>query len=332
MRLATRITPAVLLLALSGGAARAHELRPALLSIEETAPEEYRVEVRRSLEGGLDGTVVPVFPAGAARVGAPEHVREWGQAIERYRVRVPGGWEGRPVSVRLAGVPGGEVLVRAQTRSGRVHTGRLVAGRGDWILPREPGRMDVARTYTSLGVEHILTGLDHLAFVLGLILLTPAWRQLWKSVTAFTVAHSLTLALAALGMVHVPQPPVEAVIALSILLVARQAALAASGRPASAARRPWPMAFAFGLLHGLGFAGALAEVGLPDAELPLALFTFNVGVELGQLAFVAVVLMLRRPLERVAARGPAPLRLAPAYAIGATAAFWCLQRVAAFWS
>lgn len=327
-----RVAGAVaLLLSLAGGQARGHELRPALLAIDEVAPQEYRVEVRRSLEGGLEGTVLPVFPAGATRLSGPERLREWGQAIERYRVRVPGGWEGRPVSVRLAGVAGSEVLVRAETRRGRVYTGRLVASRGDWLMPCEPGRLDVARAYTVLGVEHILTGLDHLAFVLGLILLTPAWRQLWKSVTAFTAAHSLTLALAAVGVVHVPQPPVEAAIALSILLVARQAALAAAGRPASAARRPWPVAFAFGLLHGLGFAGALAEVGLPPGELPVALLTFNVGVELGQLAFVAAVLLLRRPLARLAARGPARLRLAPAYAIGALASFWCLERVAGFW-
>jgi hydrogenase/urease accessory protein HupE len=319
-------------LALAPAAGRAHELRPALLAIDEVAPDEYRVEVRRALEAGFQETITPVLPPGAERLGEPEHVRALGQSIDRLRVRVAGGWEGKPVSVRSAGVTTGEVLVRVETRDGRVTTGRLTPGGGDWVMPRAPGPLAVAGTYLRLGVEHILTGLDHLAFVLGLFLLTPLWRQLWKSVTAFTVAHSLTLVLATLGLVHVPQPPVEAIIALSILFVAREAALAADGQPRAAARRPWPAAFAFGLLHGLGFAGALAEVGLPARDLPLALFTFNVGVELGQLAFIAALLLLRAPLARLAARLSPRARLAPAYAIGAMAFFWCVERITRFWA
>ena len=189
----------------------------------------------------------------------------------------------------------------------------------------------MAATYLRLGVEHILTGLDHLAFVLALVLLTPAWRRLWKTITAFTAAHSLTLALAATGIVRLPPPPVEATIALTIVFVAREVWLAQHGRPGSTASRAWPVAFAFGLLHGLGFAGALAEVGLPDSDLPLALLTFNLGVELGQLAFVAAVLLLGRALSRQAWTQRRWLRLAPTYAIGALACFWCIDRVARFW-
>jgi hydrogenase/urease accessory protein HupE len=319
-------------LALAPAAARAHELRPALLAIDEVAPGEYRVELRRAADAGFLETLTPVFPPDAQTLGEPVHVRALGQAIDRQRVRVPGGWEGKPVGVRRAGVTTGEVLVRVETRDGRAYTGRLMPDGGAWIVPRAPGPLAVAGTYLRLGVEHILTGLDHLAFVLGLFLLTPAWRHLWKSVTAFTAAHSLTLVLATLGLVHVPQPPVEAIIALSILFIAREAALAAEGRPGPSARRPWPAAFAFGLLHGLGFAGALAEVGLPGRELPLALFTFNVGVELGQLAFIAGLLLLRAPLARLAERLSPRARLAPAYAIGTLAFFWTVERVARFWA
>jgi hydrogenase/urease accessory protein HupE len=328
-RLATAVGAA---LTLAAAAAGAHELRPALLAIDELAPDEYRVELRRAPEAGFQETITPVFPPGAETLGAPEHVRALGQSIDRWRVRVAGGWDGKPVAVRRAGVTSGEVLVRVEARDGRTLTGRLPPNGGAWVMPRAPGPLAVAGTYVRLGVEHILTGLDHLAFVLGLFLLTPAWSRLWKSVTAFTVAHSLTLVLATLGLVHVPQPPVEAIIALSILFVAREAALATTGASRAAARRPWPAAFAFGLLHGLGFAGALAQVGLPARELPVALFTFNVGVELGQLAFIALLLLARAPLSRLADRVSPRARLAPAYAIGAMAFFWCVERVASFWA
>lgn len=204
------------------------------------------------------------------------------------------------------------------------------------MLPVIPGLREVAATYLRLGIEHIATGIDHLAFVLGLVLLAPAWRKVWKSITAFTAAHSLTLALATLGTVRLPPPPVEAAIALSIVFVAREAWLVAQGRPGPTAARPWPVAFAFGLLHGLGFAGALAEVGLPVHAAPLALLTFNLGVEIGQLAFVAVVLAVGRPLSRASSRlrlNDRPwVRLLPAYAIGTLATFWTIGRLAAFWS
>jgi hydrogenase/urease accessory protein HupE len=326
------LAAALVLLALAPGGAGAHELRPALLAIDEIAPGEYRVALHRSLEVGFQETIEPIFPPGTERLGQPEHVRAMGQSIDRLRVRIPGGWEGKAVAVRRAGLTTGEVLVRVETRAGRAFTGRLMPGGSPWVMPRQPGPLAVAGAYLGLGVEHILTGLDHLAFVLGLVLLTPAWRNLWKSVTAFTLAHSLTLVLATLGVLHVPQPPVEAVIALSILFVAREVVVAAIGRPSATARRPWPLAFTFGLLHGLGFAGALADVGLPRTDLPVALLTFNVGVELGQLAFVVVLLLLRAPLARLAARLPARARLAPGYALGAMAFFWCLQRITSFWT
>jgi hydrogenase/urease accessory protein HupE len=324
----------LLLLLLPSPAARAHELQPSLLSLTELAPGEYDVLWRVPAELGLLEAPAPVFPPEATRQGGGVRVRDGDMVVERFRLRAPGGLAGRTLDVRVRRGTGSEVLVRIAGRDGRATTGRIQPGRAPFVVPGQPRALAVAGTYLVLGIEHILTGLDHLAFVLGLVLLTPAWRKLWKTVTAFTVAHSLTLALAALGLVRVPPPPVEAVIALSILFVAREAWNQRRGRPSATARRPWPVAFAFGLLHGLGFAGALSQVGLPEGDIPLALFTFNVGVELGQLAFVLVVLALARPLALLVRRAGTArerLELAPAYLIGALAAFWCLERVVGFW-
>jgi hydrogenase/urease accessory protein HupE len=181
-----------------------------------------------------------------------------------------------------------------------------------------------------LGVEHILAGIDHLLFVLALLLIVRGSRRIVATITAFTIAHSLTLVAATLGWVHVPGPPVEAIIALSIVFVAAEVVHELRGKEGLTARAPWVVAFSFGLLHGLGFAGALAEVGLPQKAIPVALLTFNVGVELGQLLFVAVVLLLGAVFGRLMAAKPAWTTGAVAYGIGAVAAFWTLERVVSF--
>jgi hydrogenase/urease accessory protein HupE len=329
---------AALVAAGSGRETQAHELRPVLLSINETAAEQYEVELRMPVEIALQEETAPVviFPPNVERMDGGTRARVGETAVERFRVRVPGGLPGQRLGVRFSGGEGSEVLVRVATRDGRVRAGRLIPDARnlgpEWLVPAVPSARVVGETYLRLGVEHILTGLDHLAFVLGLILLTPVWRTLWKTVTAFSAAHSLTLALAALGIVRVPPPPVEATIALSILFVARQACQPQHPHPLP--RPPWPMALAFGLLHGLGFAGALSQVGLPEADIPLALFAFNLGVELGQLAFVVLVLLGWRAISRLrwlSAPHRTWLRLVPAYIIGTLAAFWCTDRIAQFW-
>ena len=168
----------------------------------------------------------------------------------------------------------------------------------------------MARTYTLLGVEHILTGFDHLCFVLALVLIVGFNRRLFWTVTAFTLAHSITLALATLGVIHVPGPPVEATIALSIVFVASEIVQQQRGREGLASKQPWLVAFAFGLLHGLGFAGALAEIGLPANAIPLALLFFNIGVEIGQLLFIAAVFAATRLLF-LAAKGTSRICAGP---------------------
>lgn len=219
------------------------------------------------------------------------------------------------------------VLVRIVYANGQSATQLLTASRSSFTIEeiQEYG----ANSYLWLGVEHIWAGIDHLLFVFGLLLLVKNKRSLLKTITAFTIAHSITLALAALGFVHLPPAPVEAIIALSIMFLALELIRHYEGVNRLTYHYPWLVAFAFGLLHGFGFAGALSEVGLPQNDVPLALLLFNVGVELGQVAFVAVVLLLGWLLRKWINQSPAWLKRVPPYAIGSLAAFWFIERVVA---
>jgi hydrogenase/urease accessory protein HupE len=332
-RLLRTVALAALVLAGGPAAAPAHELTPALLSLTERSAGSYEVVWRVPIERARIGRLQVVWPPGVEREVGGERARLGDIEVERFRIRVAGGLAGRPLDVRAtSGGNSGEVIVRIAALDGSALTGRIVPGREAFVVPSATSRLAVAGAYLRLGVEHILTGLDHLLFVLALTLLVSSPAALVKTITAFTAAHSLTLALASLGLLHIPGAPVEAVIALSIVFVARELWLLARGRPGLGARRPWPVAFAFGLLHGLGFAGALGQVGLPRTEVPLALLTFNLGVELGQLLFVGIVLVGARLLARVRLRRVIPGRLVAAYGIGALASFWVLERVASFFA
>ena len=207
----------------------------------------------------------------------------------------------------------------------------FITARASFRVPAETSSAQLAATYTWLGIEHILIGIDHLLFVFALLLIVREWRRLVATITAFTLAHSVTLAAATLGWMSAPQQPVEAVIALSIVFLAMEFIHGRQGRPGAAARWPWLIAFVFGLLHGFGFAGALAEVGLPQQSIPLALVFFNIGVELGQLFFIAVVLALAALLQSLLRPGwMQRLELLAVYTIGSLASFWLIERVAAF--
>ena len=250
--------------------------------------------------------------------------------VQTWRISVAEPLAGQMVRIDGLASTMTDALVRIEFIDGGEWIGRLTPGAPQATIPARQDGWAVAATYLKLGVEHIMLGIDHLLFVLALILIAPSTRQLILAITAFTVAHSITLAAATLGFVNVPPPPIEAAIALSIAFVAAEIIRAREGKAGIAARAPWVVAFAFGLLHGFGFAGALSEVGLPAGHIPLALLFFNVGVEIGQLLFVAVVLALaalfrlaQRPLPRWAA-------LAPPYLIGTLAMFWVIQRVSVF--
>ena len=219
-----------------------------------------------------------------------------------------------------------DVLLRITLRDGRRIRHVLKAEAPSFTIHADSSRAGVFKDYAALGVEHILLGWDHLLFVLALVLLVGWGRSLLWTITSFTAGHSVTLALASLGVVHVPQAPIEAAIALSIYFLAVELIRALQGGRTLTQKAPWAVAAGFGLLHGLGFAGALAEVGLPTAEIPLALFSFNVGIELGQLAFVGAVLLVAAAIRRVPVAWPRWAKAVPAYGIGVMAAFWFLQR------
>jgi len=220
-----------------------------------------------------------------------------------------------------------DALLRYQSTNGITQAARLTPANPAAVIMQKADRWQVARTYFVTGVEHILMGYDHLLFVLCLVLLlNGAWRVA-ATVTAFTIAHSLTLVATTLELISVPGPPVEASIALSIVFLAVEILKRKPGELRLSERFPWVVAFLFGLLHGFGFAGALAEIGLPQGEVPMALLTFNLGVEAGQLVIVAVAMLVLWALRRFNALYAARAQIVSAYAIGSIAFMWLLQRV-----
>lgn len=315
--------------------APAHDARPAYLEIRQTTSERYDLLWRTPVLSGMRLPVLLKLPDGTRDVVAP-HTQELSDSlVERRVIEAPGGLAGRRIDFVGMQATIADVLARVHTADGSTTT-TLVRSSQPWVEIAAPqgGPLAIAGAFALRGIEHILGGYDHLLFVLALLLIVRSTRTLVWTITAFTLAHSITLALAALGLVHVPGPPVEAAIALSILLLASEIVRMRRGESSLTARWPWVVAFCFGLLHGFGFAGALSEIGLPRSDIPLALLAFNVGVELGQLAFVAAVLALQWIARRFVHANFVERRItqgAP-YAIGALAGFWLVERVAAFWA
>ena len=316
----------------------AHEVRPAYLELRQSTSETSDVELYDVLwkvpaRGNARLPLEVRFPAHCQEATARTQRMIEGAFIDRWRIRCGGKLAGHPISVDGLSKTMTDVLVRLQRANGTTQVVRLIPSASSFTVEDSPNALRVAATYMKLGVEHILLGVDHLLFVLALLLVVPGAWTLVKTVTAFTVAHSITLALAALGFVHLPGPPVEAAIALSIVFVAAEIVRGETGRPGITKRHPWIIAFMFGLLHGFGFAGALAEIGLPQHEIPLALLMFNVGVELGQLAFIAAIVCLAQCLSFVVQRSaldrPVMWNRVAAYGIGFVAAYWTIERVVA---
>jgi hydrogenase/urease accessory protein HupE len=322
--------------------ARSDELRPGYLELRQTDHRTYSLLFKIPARGeDLRLAVYVNLPEGTQDVGAPRISFGDGAYVERRTIRRDGGLTGHAISIEGLSATSTDVLVRIETVAGAIQTERLSPTKTAFVVQAAPGAAEVATTYLRLGVEHILFGFDHLLFVLALVILVREWRRVAITVTAFTIAHSITLAAATLGFVNVPGPPVEATIALSIMLVSVEILNARNGKPSLTARLPWLVAFSFGLLHGFGFAGALAEVGLPQHAIPVALLFFNVGVEIGQLVFVAVVLSLIWLLHHVASqlleaafvrRAFDRLDVAVAYGIGGVAAYWLIERTTAFFA
>jgi hydrogenase/urease accessory protein HupE len=312
------------------GSSLADVFRPAYLELREASQDRYDVLWKVPAQGDMRLAVRVSFPPGTVQETPPQGRFVPGAYVERWRVSRPGGLAGQ--SLRIDGIAGGvtDVIVRVERKDGTSQVERLLPAEPQFVVAAPAGTAAVAWSYLVLGVEHILGGIDHLLFVLALLLIVRGAKRIFFTITAFTAAHSITLIAATLGWVHVPGPPVEAMIALSIVFVAAEILRGLRGKPGVTARAPWIVAFSFGLLHGFGFAGALAEVGLPQKAIPVALLMFNVGVEVGQLIFVGFALGVTALTARLPLWRRRWMPYAVPYVIGTVAMFWVIERVGQF--
>lgn len=306
----------------------AHEVRPGYLRIQQSSAERFDVLWRVPARGELRLGIYVRMPPNCEATGETLTWQEGGSFVERWSTVCAGGIKGERIEIEGLSSTVIDVLARFERLDETTQVTRLTPAEPSFEITESESWAQVAGTYSLLGIEHILLGFDHLLFVLALLLLVPNLRMLLWTVTAFTLAHSLTLAAATLGWVNVPQQPVEAVIALSILFVAMEIVHWKQGKPGITRRWPWLVAFTFGLLHGFGFAGALSDIGLPEHAIPLALLFFNLGVEAGQLLFIAAVLVVWLVFRRL--NWPEWAWRVPVYSIGVLAAFWTIERIAGF--
>lgn len=305
----------------------AHELRPAYLDLRETGEDTYAL-VWKKPAGEMRLDIAPVIPEGCRVVQRNSDSAPITPVtvITRGTLICSGGLSGKTLRVSGLQYTGTDVLVRIQHRDGRTESHLLKPVSPSVTLGVQKTWFDRSWSYLRLGVEHILLGIDHLLFVLGLLLIVPNGWMLAKTITAFTIAHSITLSLATLGYVSAPIAPLNATIALSILFLGPEIIRRWRGQTSFTIRHPWIVAFAFGLLHGLGFASGLSAMGLPTAEIPLALLLFNLGVEAGQMLFVALILLLLAAFRALGIAWPRPVKLLPGYVVGSLGAFWTIQR------
>lgn len=327
--LSARLLAWVLCLAAAAPPAYGHEIRPAYLQITENASHRFDVLWKQPSVGPQLLRLVPVVSNGLLDAPPNEEsaansflVRRWmnvkvtRDSFDGATIRIDGleyTITDALVSISFSNGQDIQEILRPRTPGLTVH----LTGTGKMPVP----------AYLLLGIEHILTGFDHLSFVLGLLLLVRSRLTLIKTITAFTIAHSLTLAAAAIGLVHVNPSVIEALVAFSIVFVALELVRAYRGHFGLTARYPWLIAFTFGLLHGFAFAGSLAQIGLPEHNIPLSLLLFNVGVEVGQLMFVGAVLLMIAVLRRLPRPMPHWATWIPPYAIGGLASFWVIQRL-----
>jgi hypothetical protein len=326
---------AALLLPSTG--ALAHALQPGFLELRALDDQTWRVLWKKPAVAGRPMPIDAVLPETCEPRRGPEPRFDGRAYVAQWLATCQQGLGGGIIRIEGLERTQTDVLVRYELQPSEGEARRLTAFETAFVVPAAPTRADVVLTYVRLGVDHILQGADHLLFVFALLLLIADRWRLLGAVTAFTVAHSLTLAAATLGWLVVPAPPVEALVALSIMFLAAELLQREGDGHRLSERYPWVVAFGFGLLHGLGFARALLEVGLPEGDVPLALFAFNIGVELGQLLFIGFVLLVGSQLRRLY---PATLATALAphgrglagmgYAIGGVAGYWFVARIAAF--
>ena len=317
---------AALALLLALRPASAHEVRPGFLELREQSDGSYSMLWKQPSGGEVEIRIAPVFPEGCRLVTRDRQQPTPGALITRGALRCQGGLAGRSIAIAGLETTITDVLVRVHHADGRLESHVLRPAATSVTLGGVTGRGQLAWNYLRLGIEHILLGVDHLLFVLGLLLIVANRWALLKTITAFTVAHSITLGVATLGYVSAPALPLNVAIALSILFLGPEMVRAWRGETSFTIENPWVVAFAFGLLHGFGFASGLSTTGLPQAEIPFALLMFNVGVEAGQLAFVLGVVLLERSFRVLEIQWPRYAQLLPAYTVGSLGAYWTLQR------
>ena len=307
--------------------ASAHETRPGFLELRESDPTTYSLLWKRPTGGEVEIQIAPVVPEGC-RLATPDRQQLTpGAVLVRGTLTCEGGLAGK--TLRIAGLETTitDVLVRVHHADGRLESHLLKPGNPAVALGAMTTAWQRSASYLRLGIEHILLGIDHLLFVLGLLLIVTGRWTLVKTITAFTIAHSITLAIATLGYASVPVPPLNVAIALSILFLGPEIVRRWRGQTSFTIRHPWVVAFAFGLLHGFGFASGLKTMGLPQAEIPLALLLFNVGVEIGQIFFVGMIVALERAFRTLEIRWPRLVEALPGYTVGSLGAYWTMQRL-----
>jgi hydrogenase/urease accessory protein HupE len=302
-------------------------VRPGFLELREQTDGSYSMLWKQPSGGEVEIRIAPVFPQECRFVSRDRQQLTPGALISRGTLVCKDGLAGKSITIAGLETTITDVLVRVHHADGRLESHLLRPASPQVTLGGSTTGGERVLAYLRLGVQHILLGVDHLLFVLGLLLIVRGTRPLVKTITAFTLAHSITLAIATLGYASAPALPLNAAIALSILFLGPEIVRSWRGETSFTIRHPWVVAFAFGLLHGFGFASGLTAMGLPQAEIPLALLLFNVGVEAGQLLFVALVLLLARSFRTLQVRWPRPVELLPGYAVGSLGAFWTIQRL-----
>jgi len=303
-----------------------HEARPGFLEIRQTGADTYSFLWKKPSGGEVEIYIAPVIPKACRLATAGEQQLTPGALVVRSTLRCEGGIQGKTLTIDGLESTVTDVIVRVHHADGRLESHLLKPVEPTVTLGATTTGWQRARAYVRLGVEHILLGVDHLLFVLGLLLIVSERWMLLKTITSFTLAHSITLAIATLGYASAPLAPLNAAIALSILFLGPEIVRRWRGEISLTIRHPWIVAFAFGLLHGFGFASGLTTMGLPQAEIPMALLLFNVGVEIGQLFFVAMIVLLERAFRTLEIRWPRLVEVLPGYTVGCLGAYWTIQR------
>jgi HupE / UreJ protein len=319
---------AALLALFATGRLEAHEMQPAYLELRQTGTDAWQVLWKTPARADLESGMIPHLPREARVTSEAVRTKADDTATEQFTFVCAGGLDGKEVAMEGAAAAIADVLVRVVRLDGASQAFRLTPDQRSHIIEPTPGRFQEAKTYLGMGIQHILMGVDHLLFVLGLMLIVRDRWMLLKTITAFTVAHSITLAIATLGWASANPLPLNAAIALSILFLGPEMVRAQHGGTSLTIRHPWMVAGAFGLLHGFGFASGLTALGLPRGEIPMALLLFNCGVEIGQLFFVAIILLLARSLRILEIHWARWAEALPAYTVGGLGAYWTIQRTA----